>query len=98
MLKINEINIQDDFRILCIFNNGISKIIHVLPLLQNHKHLPGIEKLKEVNTFAKARIGLFGEIIWDNIIEFKNGNAQTQLNIAGDKNYNYKYIVMPLRI
>lgn len=74
MLKINEINIQDDFRILCIFNNGISKIIHVLPLLQNHKHLPGIEKLKEVNTFAKARIGLFGEIIWDNIIEFKNGN------------------------
>ena len=30
--------------------------------------------------------------------EFKDGNAQTQLNIAGDKNYNYKYIVMPLRI
>ena len=30
--------------------------------------------------------------------EFKDGNAQTQLNIAGDKNYDYKYIVMPLRI
>lgn len=30
--------------------------------------------------------------------EFKDGNAQTQLNIAGDTNYNYKYIVMPLRI
>lgn len=30
--------------------------------------------------------------------EFKDGNAQTQMNIAGDSNYDYKYIVMPLRI
>lgn len=30
--------------------------------------------------------------------EFKDGNAQTQMNVAGDKNYDYKYIVMPLRI
>jgi DNA polymerase-3 subunit beta len=30
--------------------------------------------------------------------EFKDGNAQTQLRIAGDTNYDYKYIVMPLRI
>jgi DNA polymerase-3 subunit beta len=30
--------------------------------------------------------------------EFKDGNAQTQMSIAGDTNYNYKYIVMPLRI
>lgn len=30
--------------------------------------------------------------------EFKDGNAQSQLNVAGDKNYDYKYIVMPLRI
>ncbi len=30
--------------------------------------------------------------------EFKDGNGQTLMNIAGDSNYNYKYIVMPLRI
>lgn len=30
--------------------------------------------------------------------EFKDGNAQTQMNVDGDKNYDYKYIVMPLRI
>lgn len=30
--------------------------------------------------------------------EFKDGNGQTQLNIDGDSNYIYKYIVMPLRI
>lgn len=76
MLKITGIEILDGFKILCIFNNGVSKILHVLPLLQNHTHLPGIEKLKEKNSFAKARIGLFGEIIWDNIIEMNNGNEK----------------------
>ncbi len=30
--------------------------------------------------------------------EFKDGNGQTLMNIAGDTLYNYKYIVMPLRI
>lgn len=30
--------------------------------------------------------------------EFKDGNAQTQMKVAGDTNYDYKYIVMPLRI
>ncbi|CAN5193017.1 DNA polymerase III subunit beta [soil metagenome] len=29
---------------------------------------------------------------------FKDGNGQTLMNIDGDTNYNYKYIVMPLRI
>ena len=30
--------------------------------------------------------------------EFKDANAQTQMSIAGDSPYDYKYIVMPLRI
>lgn len=30
--------------------------------------------------------------------EFKDGNAQTQMKIADDTSYDYKYIVMPLRI
>jgi DNA polymerase-3 subunit beta len=30
--------------------------------------------------------------------EFKDPNASTQMRIAGDTNYDYKYIVMPLRI
>jgi len=30
--------------------------------------------------------------------EFKDGNAQTQMRVAGDTNYDYTYIVMPLRI
>jgi DNA polymerase-3 subunit beta len=30
--------------------------------------------------------------------EFKDANAQTQMTIAGETTYDYKYIVMPLRI
>lgn len=30
--------------------------------------------------------------------EFKDGSAATQMRIAGEANYDYKYIVMPLRI
>ena len=32
------------------------------------------------------------------VFEFKDSNAQTQLSIAGETAYDYKYIVMPLRI
>ncbi len=46
------------------------------------------EKVKVKESVGKPRIAF----------EFKDGNAQTQLSIAGDKNYTYKYIVMPLRI
>ena len=30
--------------------------------------------------------------------EFKDSNAQTQMSIAGETGYDYRYIVMPLRI
>jgi DNA polymerase-3 subunit beta len=46
------------------------------------------EKVKVKESGGKPRIAF----------EFKDGNAQTQMSITGDKNYTYKYIVMPLRI
>lgn len=46
------------------------------------------EKVKVKETAARQRIAF----------EFKDSNAQTQMSIAGDSNYDYKYIVMPLRI
>ena len=46
------------------------------------------EKVKVKETGGRPRISF----------EFKDGNAQTQMKIAGDTEYDYKYIVMPLRI
>ena len=76
MIKIINITILDNFSIKCTFNNGLSKIIHVLPLLETQKHQTGIEKLTIESNFSKARIGIFGEIIWDDIIETKNGSTR----------------------
>lgn len=46
------------------------------------------ETVRVKETPARSRIAF----------EFKDGNAQTQMKLAGDTNYDYKYIVMPLRI
>lgn len=46
------------------------------------------EKVKVKELAGKPRISF----------EFKDGNGQTQLRVAGDTSYDYKYIVMPLRI
>ncbi|MFM8439806.1 MAG: DNA polymerase III subunit beta [Acidobacteriota bacterium] len=39
-------------------------------------------------TISKARVSF----------EFKDGNSQTQMSVSGSNEYDYKYIVMPLRI
>ena len=70
MLKISHITMLENFTILCTFNNSITKAIDIMPLLEKHKHLQGIETLKEKNVFSKARIGMFGEIVWDKVIRF----------------------------
>lgn len=46
------------------------------------------EKVKVKETGGRPRISF----------EFKDGNAQTQMRISGNTEYDYKYIVMPLRI
>jgi DNA polymerase-3 subunit beta len=46
------------------------------------------DKVRVRETAARPRISF----------EFKDGNAQTQMRLAGDTTYDYKYIVMPLRI
>ena len=46
------------------------------------------EKVKVKETASRQKIAF----------EFKDSNAQTQMSISGDSTYDYKYIVMPLRI
>lgn len=46
------------------------------------------DKVRVKETSAPTRISF----------EFKDSNAQTQMRIAGDTQYDYRYIVMPLRI
>jgi Protein of unknown function (DUF2442) len=77
MVKVTKILNIDNFNITCLFNNGIIKIMDVEPLLQNHSHLKGIEKLFNPDTFNKAKVGLLGEILWEKIISTEhNGEVE----------------------
>ena len=69
MLKIVQIKAISDYTITCEFNNGIEKKIDVLPLINAHQNLKGIDKLRDEHNFKNAKIGFFGEVFWENIIE-----------------------------
>ena len=72
MLKIKKIIEITDFVIICEFNNGLKKKLNVSPLIENHKHLNGIEKLQNNMIFKQVAIGDMGEIYWKNIITSKS--------------------------
>jgi hypothetical protein len=54
---------------VCKFNTGAIKTLDVFPIIQHHKHLAGVESLLDEKVFRKVRIGEFGEIVWDKIVE-----------------------------
>ena len=68
MLKVTKILKIDEFLITCEFNNGLVRTIDVAPIMTNHANLDGIEKLKNAETFSKASVGNFGEIVWSKLI------------------------------
>ena len=68
MLKVSKILKIDSFFITCEFNNGIVRTIDVGPIIKKHSNLNGIEKLNNAEIFAKASVGIFGEIVWNQLI------------------------------
>ena len=68
MLKVNKILKIHSFLITCEFNNGQVRTMDVEPVIKKHAYLQGIEKLKNTETFLKASIGIFGEIVWSKLI------------------------------
>ena len=68
MIRIDKIIEVAPYYVDCLFNTGELKRIEVLPLLLNHKHLNGIDQLKDYSVFQKAVIGEMGELKWEKII------------------------------
>ena len=78
MLKIIQINVEKNLHVRCHFNNGEIKVIDILPILNNHSKLKGIQKLYQQEFFEKVEIGEFGELVWRNCIELDH-DGQSQL-------------------
>ena len=77
MLRITEIIEISPYYLVCSFNNGIVKKLELLPIIENHKHLNGVQNLLDETTFSHARIGEFGEIVWDGIVKTTENNIVT---------------------
>jgi hypothetical protein len=70
MFKVINISVLDSFQIQCSFNTGETKILDLTKTLdQNNKF---VKKLIENDRYKSAKIGLFGEIYWENIGEIKD--------------------------
>lgn len=68
MLKIEVIQFLDSHKILCFFNTGEKRVLDIcLALNQTNK----LVKIVHPDVFRMAKIGLFGEIYWDQIGEIK---------------------------
>lgn len=65
MIKVVEIISAKNFQLVCKFNTQEIKTIAIKPLLDNQKHLNGIERRYKNNIFEKAPIA--------SIIEITNG-------------------------
>ena len=74
MLRITEIIEKSPYYLVCRFNNGIVKKLELLPIIENHKHLNGVQNLLDETTFSHARIG---EIVWDGIVKTTENNVVT---------------------
>lgn len=78
MLRVVEIQKNAPYKLVCRFNNGIEKQLDVLPIIENHKHILGVETLLNESVFNEVRIGRFGEILWPKIVK-TNQNGQIEL-------------------
>ena len=76
MIKVTSIERAEPYFLVCRFNNTAVKKLDILPLIENHKNLQGIEQLLESQIFKKVRIGEMGQIVWDNIIKTNYNGEQ----------------------
>jgi hypothetical protein len=72
MFKVKKIVEVSPYSIVCELNNGITKKIDILPLIEKHSNFDGIDQLKNKVIFESVAIGEMGEIFWANIITTKN--------------------------
>ena len=68
MLKVGVVECQFPLMLKCTFTTGTIKWLDVAPLLRNHTHLKGIERLWDEKVFNQAQIGEMGQVLWPSII------------------------------
>lgn len=74
MIRVTQISVIPNYNLICRFNSGEIKKLDILPLIKGHGHLTGVESLLNEDIFKNARIGQFGEILWEKIVKTEYNN------------------------
>lgn len=82
MVKVIKILNIEPYEITCLLSHGLIKRVNVLPLIEKHSHIAGVEQLKEEHIFQTAEIGELGEIRWKSIVAQKNGDSPMDYDIS----------------
>lgn len=69
MIRVVEIIEKTPYFLVCKFNNGVVKKLDILPLIENHKHIEGVQSILNESVFHTVGIGEFGEIVWNKIVK-----------------------------
>ncbi len=69
MIRITNITVTPHYQLICKFNSGAIKKLDVLPIIEKHRYLTGVESLLNEEIFKNVRIGEFGEIYWEDIVK-----------------------------
>ncbi len=77
IMKIVKILEARFLKVTCQYSNGVIKELDVKPLMEQHKHLQGIEKLSQETNFSKVKIGIMGELLWEKLITINHNMQET---------------------
>ena len=69
MVKVTHIEIIDSHKILCVFNTNERRILDIQKVLDPEHRL--VKKVLNPATFHQAKVGEYGEILWENAGEIR---------------------------
>ncbi len=77
MVKVTHIELVDSHTILCVFSTNERRLLDIRKALDTEN--PLVQKVLQPSVFKKAKIGEFGEILWENAGEIMelNGTIST---------------------
>ncbi len=72
MIRLIDVHILKPYELVCKFNNGDERLLHVLPIINQQLHIEGVSDLLNEKNFANVEVGELGEITWRKIVKTKN--------------------------
>jgi hypothetical protein len=75
MKKVIQVSYFEDYKLKLVFNNLDQKVLDFLPIIQKDLiQFESLNKLLDKDLFKTVQIGEMGELYWEGLIEYEDGN------------------------